>query len=124
MASQFLDMTSSPNFFDVVVFFLLRLVTYFKFNNVNIITGSGVMTIFVYKGLIRNPEIENTHIWILPNIRRLGWVKDTKFGTSVSNEKLLNAAKCQGYSFYLFWVIKGKATGGGGGGITPHPYQG
>ena len=27
---------------------------------------------------------------------------------------LLNAAKCQGYSFYSFWVIKGKPAGGGG----------
>ena len=26
---------------------------------------------------------------------------------------LLNAAKFQGYSFYRFWVIKGKPTGGG-----------
>ena len=25
---------------------------------------------------------------------------------------LLNAAKCQGYTFYCFWVIKGKPTGG------------
>ena len=25
---------------------------------------------------------------------------------------LLNAAICQGYSFYRFWVIKGKPTGG------------
>ena len=31
---------------------------------------------------------------------------------------LLNAAKCQGYSFYLFWVIRGKPTGGK---ITPPP---
>ena len=33
---------------------------------------------------------------------------------------LLNAAKCQGYGFYRFWVIKGIPTdggiGGGGGG--------
>ena len=39
---------------------------------------------------------------------------DTKFGTNVSNRMLLNAAKCQGYSFY--------SVGGGGGGrgkITP-----
>ena len=28
---------------------------------------------------------------------------------------LLNAEKCQGYSFYCFWVLKGKPTGGGGG---------
>ena len=27
---------------------------------------------------------------------------------------LLNAAKSQGYSFYRFWIIKGKPTGGGG----------
>ena len=26
---------------------------------------------------------------------------------------LLNAAKCQSYSFYRFWVIKGNLTGGG-----------
>ena len=29
---------------------------------------------------------------------------------------LMNAATCQGYSFYNFWVIKGKPTGAGGGG--------
>ena len=35
---------------------------------------------------------------------------------------LLNAAKCQGYSFYVFWVIKGKPTGRRGGKFTPpHP---
>ena len=36
---------------------------------------------------------------------------------------LRNAAKCQDYSFYRFWVIKGKPTGGGGGGgkFTPLP---
>ena len=30
--------------------------------HVNIITGSGIITIFFYKGLIRNPEIGNTHV--------------------------------------------------------------
>ena len=39
---------------------------------------------------------------------RLGRVRDTRFGTNVSNEMLLNAAKCQGYSFYRFWIIKEK----------------
>ena len=34
---------------------------------------------------------------------------------------LLNAAKCQGYSFYRLWVIKGKPTGGGGGGGVKLP---
>ena len=36
---------------------------------------------------------------------------------------LLNAAKCQGCSFYHFWVIKGKPIGGGGGGIKLSPTQ-
>ena len=34
---------------------------------------------------------------------------------------LLNAEKCQGYSFYCFWVLKGKPTGGGGGGRVKLP---
>ena len=78
---------------------------------VNFITGSGIMTIFFYKGLARNTEIANISFWVLPNIWRLGRVMDTKFGTNVSDRMLLNAAKFQGYSFYCFWVIKGKPTG-------------
>ena len=70
------------------------------------------MTIFFYKRLNRNPEIENTPIWVLPNIWRLGQLKDTKFDTNISNQMLLNAAKCQDYRFYRFWVIKGKTTEG------------
>ena len=79
------------------------------------------MTIFFYKGLTRIPEIGNTPVWVLPNIWRLGQVIDTKFGANILNRVLLNVAKCQGYSFYRFWVIKGKPTGG----ITPsHPELG
>ena len=59
---------------------------------------SGVMTIFFYKGLTRNLAIGNT-IWVLSNIWRLGWVRDTKFGMNVSDEMLLNAAKCQVTTF-------------------------
>ena len=68
------------------------------------------MTIWVYKGLTRKLEIGNTRGWVLPNIWRLGWLRDTIFGTNVSNKKLLNIAKFKGYSFYRFWVIKGKPT--------------
>ena len=90
--------------------------------HVNIITCSGIMTIFFYKGLIRNPEIGNTHVWVFPHICRVGQNMDTKFGTNVSNKILLNAAKFQGYSFYRFWVIKGKPNGGGGGvKLQPRP---
>ena len=90
--------------------FLDRFSFWSKFH-VNIITGSGVTTIFYYKGLTRNPAIVNTPVWVLPKIWRLRQVRDTKFSTYVSNKILLNVAKCQRYSFYRFWVIKGKPTG-------------
>ena len=112
MTSQFVNMASSSNFFDGFLGKIFVKFNYwFKFH-VSIITGSGVMTIFFYKGLTRNPEIRNTPVWVLPNICRLGEVRNTKFGTNVTNEMLLNAAKCWGYSFYRFWVIKVKPTGG------------
>ena len=40
--------------------------------HVNIIAGSRVMTIFLYKGLNRNPEIGNTPVWVLPIIWKPG----------------------------------------------------
>ena len=79
--------------------------------NVNIITSSGIMTIFFYKGLTRNLEIGNSPIWVFLDIWRLQQVGNTKFGTNVPYKILLNVAKFQGYSFYHFWVIKGKQTG-------------
>ena len=100
-----------------VKFFWRCFVSLVKFSywskfHVNIMTGSGIMTIFLFKGLTRNPEIVNTPVWLLPNIWRLGRVMNTKFGTNISNRMLLNAAKFQRYSFYRFWVIKGRSTGG------------
>ena len=96
---------------------LVKFSYWFKFQ-VNISTGSRVMTIFVYKGLASNPEIGNTSVWVLPNIYKLNRVSDTKFGTNVSNEKLPNATKCRRYSFYCFWVIKGTPTRGRCGCVT------
>ena len=104
MTSQFTDMTSSSIFCWRCFVFLVKFSYWSKFY-VNIMTGS--MKIFFYNGLTRNPEIGNTHIWVLPNIWRLERVRDTKFGMNVFNKMLLNAAKCQGY-LYHFWVIKGK----------------
>ena len=49
----------------------------------------------------------------------MGQIRDTKFGTNVSDEMLLNAAKYQGDIFYRLWLLKGKGTGGEGG-ITLH----
>ena len=85
---------------------------------------SGVMTIFVYKRLTRNLEIGNTHVWVLPivwvlpNIWRPGRVRDPNL-SQMSNEKLLYDAKCQGYSFYRFWVLRENQDGGKS---TPPPH--
>ena len=93
---------------------LVKFSYWFKFH-VNSFIGSRVLTISYYKGLTRNPEIGNTLVWILPNIWRMGKVRDTKFCRSISNQMLLNTTKYQRYIFYRFWLIKGKPTGG----ITP-----
>ena len=92
-------MTSSSFFWRCSVS-LVTLSHWSKFH-VNIIIGSGIMTIFFYKKLTKNPEIGNSPIWVLHNIWRLGQVRDTKFGNNVSNKKLSNAEKSQGYSCEL-----------------------
>ena len=76
MTSQFFDMTSSLIPFEGLFLLLSSLVTGFKFH-VNVITGSGDMTIFFFKGLTRNLEIGNILGWVLPNICRLGKFRDT-----------------------------------------------
>ena len=64
----------------------LSMFSYWSRFHVNIMTGSGVLAIFVYKGLTRSPKIGNSPVWILPNILRLGRVRKTKSGTNVSKK--------------------------------------
>ena len=54
MTSQFVDIQRC--FASLVKF------SYWSKFHLNIITGSGVMTIYFYKGLTRNPEIGNTPV--------------------------------------------------------------
>ena len=103
MTLQFPDMTSSSIFLGCLVSFLNFILSIF---------------VSVVSFLTKNPEIGNTPIWVLPNIWKLRRVSDTKFG---SDEMLPNPAKCQVYSFYRFWVIKGKPTGQGGNCPPPPP---
>ena len=109
MKPQFSDMMSTSNFFWRCFISLVKF-SYWSMFHAIIITGSGIMTVFFYKGMIRDPEIGNTPVWVLPNIWRLGWVMNAKFGTNVPNRMLLNAAKFQGYRW----------GGGGGGVISTH----
>ena len=76
------------NFLKCCFVFLVKFSNWSNFH-VIIITVSGVMIILFYKGLFRNLEIGNTPVWISPNFLRLGQVRDTKFGTDVSNKVLL-----------------------------------
>ena len=78
-----------------------------------IITGFGVMSIYFYRGLTSKSG-NRKYIRALPNIWRLGGVRDTKFGTDVSNKILLNAAKCQGYSFCKMPGLQLQGEGEGG----------
>ena len=72
--------------------------SYWSIFHVDIITGSGVMTIFIYKGLTKNPEIGNTLNWVLLNIWRLERVKETKFSTNVSRYWMLQNARVTAFS--------------------------
>ena len=104
MTSQFSDMTSTSNFFDVLLL-LSSLVTGPSFMSILLL----VLELWQFSFISDRPEIRKSEIppsefcpicgswgklWI-PNLARM------------SNKMLLNAAKFQGYSFYRFWVIKG-----------------
>ena len=121
MTPQFADMTSSGNFFDVVIFLLSGLVTGPTFMSIS----SLVLELWLFFFVRDWPEIWKWEIPLFKFCLTSGdWgSRNTKFGTDVSNEMLLFAAKCQGYSFCRFWVIKGNPTvwGGGGGVKLPPP---
>ena len=114
MTPQFADMTSSGNFFDVVLFLLSGLVTGPTFISIS----SLVLELWLFFFVRDWPEIWKWEIPLFKFCLTSGdWgSRNTKFGTDVSNEMLLFAAKCQGYSFCRFWVIKGNPTVMGGGG--------
>ena len=123
MTSQFTGMTSSLNFFDVVMFLLLSLVTGPNFMSISsLVLKSWQFSISEIYQKSRNLKYSRLNF---ANIWRLRKVRVTNFHMIASDKKLLNAAKCQGRSFYCFFVIMGKLTrmgGGGGGGIKlPHP---
>ena len=98
-------MTSASTFFDVILFLLSILVTDPSFMSLSIPVLELWQFAFDQKsGNWKHPQV-------LSNIWSVGQVRYPKIGTDVSYKMLLNAAKCQGYSFHRFWVIKGKPTG-------------
>ena len=99
MIREFVNMTSSTNFFNVVVFYLSSFVSKFHFI---LITGFGVMTIFVYKGLAGNLEYENSQVWIFLFKWALRRARDSKFCKHISNKIFLVPTKRHVYSLDHF----------------------
>ena len=99
-------------------FISLMKFSYWSKCHINIITGSGVMTIFIYKGLTRKLEIGNTPVWVLPNIWRLGKVGYIKVSTNL-------LIKCgwmlQNARVTAFTVSELLRENKQGNKITPHP---
>ena len=122
MTPQFTDMMLLSYFFDVVLFLLSSLVTGPSLMSISLLILK-LWKFFFYKRLNRNLEIGLTPFSFLANIWKQERFRDTNFGTNVSNKKFLDRTKCQGYSFYCFWVIKKNSTGdrGGGGIKLSHP---
>ena len=104
------------NFFWRCCVSLVKFTNWFKFHINTIISVWLTIALFVCKGLTRNAGIRSTPIWVLPNILRLAQIKDTKFGTNISNKKLLNVGECK-----MFVRYRGKTNRGDGRGVLKLP---
>ena len=116
MTSQFSETTSTSNFFDVVLFLLSSLVTGLSFMSVS----SLVLELWQLSFIRDWPEIRKSEI-PQSETGRQGRAMDTKFGTSVSNRMLLNAAKFQGTALTVFELSRENQLGGGGVKLPPPP---
>ena len=119
MMSQFSDMTSSLIFWSYFVS-LVKFSYCSKFH-VNIITGSGIMTIFFYKGLSRNPEIGNTSVWVLRNIWRWGklWIPNLARMSLIECYWMLQNSKVT--AFTALELLRKNQQGEGGVKLPPFP---
>ena len=80
--------------------------------HVNIITGSGIMTVLFYNGLTRNLEIGNTPVWVLSNIwnwREL-WIPNLAHMSLIERYWMLKSRVLQ---LLAFWVISESQFGWG-----------
>ena len=79
------------------------------------------MTIFLYKGLTRNSENGNTPVWVLPNIWRLEWVSDTKFGTNVYIYRICRILQNARVTAFAVFELVREAQQGEGVKLPPPP---
>ena len=96
-------------FFDVILFLLSSSVTSPSFISISSLD----LELWQFSFISDWPEIwklEITQSEFFPMSGEWGELLIQNLGTNVSDEILLNATKCQSYSFYRFWVIKGNPT--------------
>ena len=115
MTSQLPNMTASSNFFEVVLFLLLSLVTGPSFMSIS----SLVLELWQFSFIRDWPEIWKSEIPPPSEFCPSGdwdevWVSNL---AQMSNKIVLNAAKFQGYSLYRFWDVKRENQRGRGGGV-------
>ena len=120
MTSQFFDVTSSSNVLEVVLFLLSSLVTGPSFMSIS----SLVLELWQFYFIRDWPEIWKSEIPscgfcpISGDGRKL-WILNLARMSLIEYYWMLQYAR--GYSFYRFWVIKGKPTRGGGVKFAPPP---
>ena len=98
------------HFFDACVFTMSSLINGPSFKLI-----SWLVLEFWQSSFIKDwPEMRKSEIHpscVLLNLWRLWHFRDIIFATNISNKMLLTTAKCQGYNFYCFWVIKENQQG-------------
>ena len=115
---QIFYMTSSSNFFDVALFLLLSLVTGRSFISIS----SLLLELWQFSFIKDWPEIQTLETppsEFLLNIWRLGRVRDTKFGTNVSNKMLWMLQNAKVTAFIVSELLRENQQGVGGKITTP-----
>ena len=105
MTSQFSDMTSSSDDFDVALFLSPSLVTAPSFMSIS----SLVLELWQFYFIRDWPEIGNTSSGFCPISGDSGklWIPNLARMSLIEYYWMLQNAR--GYSFYCFWFIKGKS---------------
>ena len=110
MTSQFPDMTLSLISFKISIFLLASLSVGTNFTSISWL----LLELWQISFIKDWPEIVKPEIPLSEFCEISGeWrVLGIPYLAQMSLIKLLNAAKCQSYSFYRFWIIKGKTAVG------------
>ena len=88
--------------------------SYWSKFHVNITTGSGIMTIFFYKGLTRNPEIGNIPLCLISGDWDKLWIPDL---AQMSNRIFWMLQNFRVTAFTVFELLRENQLRG----FTPHP---